>query len=234
MQYALLLFALYSAASADTDLGLPKENIAPPCAHPQQVVEAHFQLGSGAGSESQPHGNEYNEPAISLGHPHSSSVSREYRNTEVTARNLQDIQLQSISGIFNKIMSTLTSVGIPPFYVALWPIGVMLIFVYIHMLPGAGAAAAASPGRDRPPRFNPADNRYSFRAYLQDVRDWVARTNRPAHSQAFALISALEGHARGVAGQLQVEELMQGGYVDGLQFDPVSYLPNGSGLSEPT
>ena len=146
MHYALLLLALHSADCDCSDFSQSAEKIAPPCAHPQQVVEAHFQLGSGAGSESQPHGNEYNEPAISLGHPHSSSVSREYRNTEVTARNLQDIQLKSISGIFNKIMSTLTSVGIPPFYVALWPIGVMLIFVYIHMLPGAGAAAAVTGG----------------------------------------------------------------------------------------
>ena len=168
MQYALLLFALYSAASADTDLGLPKENNAPPCAHPQQVVEAHFQLGSGAGSESQPHGNEYNEPAISLGHPHSSSVSREYRNTEVTARNLQDIQLKSISGLFIKLMSTLSDIGIPLFYVFTWPISVMLMFILIYALNRMEAL-------DLPPTAN---FEYSFRAWVGDVHRKCKHANQ--------------------------------------------------------
>ena len=62
------------------------------------------------------------------------------------------------------------------------------------------------------------------RVWIQDVRDWVSWTRRPIHSQAHAIVSALDGHARGVAGQLHAEELIQGGYLNGLQYDPVTYL----------
>ena len=129
LAYSFLL-AILAVTVGDRDISA--ENIASPYAHVKQAVESHFQLGSGAGSVFQPHGNESNEPAISVGHPHS-SVSRKFRTTEVTARNLQDTQLKSISGLFSKIMSTLTNVGISPFYVSLWPIGVMLMFVYIYI-----------------------------------------------------------------------------------------------------
>ena len=158
----LFLTANWAATTADYVVSVEKS--ASPYARAQQAVESHFQFGSGAGSESQPHGNENNEPAISLRHPHSSSVSREFRNTEVTARNLQDIQLKSISGLSNKIMNTFMSIGIPPFYVMLWPIGVMLVFMCIYMVPGAG-------DQELPPRFDPANNRYRFGAWIQDVRD---------------------------------------------------------------
>ena len=111
----------------------------------------------------------------------------------------------------------LASNGISLFYAVMWPIGVMLIFVYIHMLPKAGDL-------DLPPRFDPADNRYRFGAWIQDVRDWVSQTRRPVHYQALDLVSVLDGPARGVAGQLRVDELIRGGHINGLQFDPVSYL----------
>ena len=211
----LFLTANWAATTADYVVSVEKN--ASPYAHAQQAVESHFQLGSGAGSESQPHGNENNEPAISLGHPHSSSVSREYRNTEVKERNLQDIQFKSISGLFSKILNILASNGIPLFYAIMWPISVMLIFAYIHMLPRAGDL-------DLPPRFDPADNRYRFSAWIRDVRDWVSQTRRPVHYQALDLVSVLDGPARGVAGQLHAEELVQGGYLNGLQYDPVTYL----------
>ena len=212
------------ASSTDTlpqDLAVSEENSASPYAHARQTVDSHFQLGSGAGSVSQPHGNENNEPAIrawAIPIPWTvTSVSRKFRNTEVTARNLQDIQFKSISGLFSKIMSTLTSIGVPPFYVALWPISVMLMLVYINMLPRV-------EDRDLPPRFDPGNNRYNFRAWMLDVYQWVSRTRRPSQFQVFAIISSLDGDARHVADQLQVETLVQGGYVEGLQYDPVTYL----------
>ena len=171
MTWALQLACLFLAAnwaavcstdSPPLDTFMSEEKSASPYARAQQVVESHFQLGSGAGSVSKPHGNENNEPAIrawAIPIPWTvTSVSRESRNTEVTARNLQDIQFKSISGLFSKLMNTLASIGVPLFYVALWPISVMLIFVYINMLPRVG-------DRDLPPRFDPANNRYSFRAW---------------------------------------------------------------------
>ena len=148
LAYTFLL-AILALTVGDSDLSaIPAENIASSYAHVEQAVDSHFQLGSGAGSVFQPHGNESNEPAISVGHPHS-SVSRKFRTTEVTARNLQDIQFKSISGLFSKIMSTLTNVGISPFYVSLWPIGVMLMFVYIYMLPRPGGSRSRSSCRPR-------------------------------------------------------------------------------------
>ena len=44
------------------------------------------------------------------------------------------------------------------------------------------------------------------------------------HYQALDLVSVLDGPARGVAGQLHAEEMIQGGYFNGLQYDPVTYL----------
>ena len=85
------------------------------------------------------------------------------------------------------------------------------------MIPWAG-------DRDLPPRYDPANHRYGFRAWIQDIYNWVSQTSRSTQAQAFAIISSLDGDARHVAGQTSIEEIMQGGYVNGLQYDPVTYL----------
>ena len=230
MIWAMLLayssFAACCAAQSSPDRDVYDENSASPYAHVEQTVDSHFQLGSGAGSVSQPHGNENNEPAVSLGHPRSlthTSAPRESRIAEVTARNLQVMQLQSISGLFSKFMNLLARYGTALFYATFWPISVMLLCIYIYMVPRVGDRSGRSRG-DQPPRFDPANNLYSFRAWIQEVSRWVSQTHRPVQSQAFAIISSLDGDARHVAGQTSIEEIMQGGYVDGLHCDPVTYL----------
>ena len=181
MQLAYFLLAAMWAAHCSTDLTtsdtvMSKEKGASPYARAQQVVESHFQLGSGAGSVSQPHGNENNEPAVSLGHPRSlthTSAPRESRTAEVTARNLQVMQLQSISGLFSKFMNLLARYGTALFYATFWPISVMLLCIYIYMVPRVGDRSGRSRS-DQPPRFDPANNSYSFRAWIQEVSRWVS------------------------------------------------------------
>ena len=209
--FLLALTACITAPCDPTDQRLLAEKNAALLAAYTEVVGPRFQFGSGAGSESQPHGNENNEPAASSGHPHQSWT--------VTARMLQDNQFKPSSVLVNKMMNLLTKIGIPPDYIAMWPISVMLILVLACMnRPGRGGQP------DLPPRYDPANNHYSFRHWLTDVQMWILHTRRPVRSQAYAIVSQLEGEARRIRRQLSVEELLNGGELGGLQVDPVTFL----------
>ena len=91
MLYACLLLAAAAADSVHSNKGLSEgkdQMLASPYAQPSV---AHFQLGSGAGSDPDFHGNENYEPANSSGHPRLRGLSvpptsRESRNVVVTAR----------------------------------------------------------------------------------------------------------------------------------------------------
>ena len=210
----LFLFALTACITAPcdpTDQRLLAEKNAALLAAYTEVVGPRFQLGSGAGSESQPHGNEINEPAASSGHPHQSWT--------VTARMLQDNQFKPSSVLVNKMMNSLTKIGIPPDYIAMWPISVMLILVLACMnRPGRGGQP------DLPPSYDPANTQYSFRQWLTDVQMWTLHTRRPVRSQAYAIVSQLEGEARLISRQLSADELLNGGEIGGLPVDPVTFL----------
>ena len=137
MLYACLLLAAAAADSVYSDNGLSEgkdQMLASPYAQPSVT---HFQLGSGAGSDPDFHGNEYHEPAISSGHPRLRSspvppTPRESRNVVVTARNLQDIPLNGVFGKLTEVLQASISylcqprwrlfhLNISPFYAVLWP-----------------------------------------------------------------------------------------------------------------
>ena len=128
----LLSFAAAAATNVQSNVLTETENIASPYA--KQPL-SRFQLGSGAGSDPGFHGNESNEPAISLGHPQliTSAVhptARQFRNVVVTARNLQDIPLNGVFGKLTEVLQASISLvsqpcwqmfklNISPFYVIL-------------------------------------------------------------------------------------------------------------------
>ena len=106
----LSLAACITAPSDPTDQWLRGEKDASFHDPSQQLDVPHLQLGSGAGSDPNFHGNENNEPATSSGHPHFKSwtetpTSREYREVAVTVRKLQDIPYNGFFGKITKVLS---------------------------------------------------------------------------------------------------------------------------------
>ena len=234
MLSAWLLFALSSADLSDPDKGLSEEKeqaLASPYA---QLITSHFQLGSGAGSDPDFHGNEKDEPAISLGHPQlrTSSVhpaSREFRNVVVTARNLRDIPFDGIFGklteVFQASISLVLQLNISPFYVILWPIGGIICWTVACMMrPGDNGNGRNDRHRDIPPFYDPSNARYNLRSWLIDLNLWVCQTTRPVHSQAAAILEQLGGTARIIGRQMSTHEIMNGGQINGMHVDPVSYI----------
>ena len=227
----LPLAACITAHSDPTDQRLREGKDASFHDSSEQLDVPHLQLGSGAGSDPNFHGNENNEPATSSGHPHSrswtaTSTSREHREVVVTVRKLQDISYNGIFGKITKVLSFannyLLQSDIPLFYAALWPISVMLTLVLACMRPGDGHGGGHN--RDQPPAYDPANSRYNLRSWLTDLNLWICQTTRPLHSQAAAIVQQLQGTARIIGRQISVPELMNGGEVNGQWVDPVSYV----------
>ena len=79
-----------------------------------------------------------------------------------------------------------------------------------------------------PPFWSPEHSqRYSFRQYSMDLMFWVLLTDLQPHQQIAAIILRLGGAAGELARSMTPQEMFQGGVVNGVQLDPVSYLLNG-------
>ncbi|CAE7581720.1 RE1 [Symbiodinium sp. CCMP2592] len=77
-----------------------------------------------------------------------------------------------------------------------------------------------------PPRWEPESN-LSFRSWMQDLMLWTIVTDMTPPQQCAAIISQLGGAARDLARALTPAEVYNGGIVNGVQLDPVSYLLQG-------
>ena len=84
--------------------------------------------------------------------------------------------------------------------------------------PGGGAQSSRLP-----PRWEPASN-VSFRSWTQDLMLWTISSDLQPHQQCALIISQLGGAARDVARTLTPNEVYAGGFVNGQQVDPITYL----------
>ena len=76
-----------------------------------------------------------------------------------------------------------------------------------------------------PPGWNPEnEHNYSFRAYMTDISIWIMLTDLQVHQQCAAIVMRLGGSAREIGRMLSPQEMMLGGQINGVQYDPVSYL----------
>ena len=87
--------------------------------------------------------------------------------------------------------------------------------------PGGGAQSSRLP-----PRWEPASN-VSFRSWTQDLMLWTISSDLQPHQQCALIISQLGGAARDVARTLTPNEVYAGGFVNGQQVDPITYLLHG-------
>ena len=101
-----------------------------------------------------------------------------------------------------------------------------------HMMPQGGPQGGGdgSPVSYRvPPHWSPdrESRGYSFRNYITDLTLWIMLTDLAPHQQAAAIIMRLGGSAREMARTITPQEIIQGGVVNGVQLDPVSYIIHG-------
>ena len=66
------------------------------------------------------------------------------------------------------------------------------------------------------------DSNYSFRAYMTDISLWVMLTDLAPHQQCAAIIMRLGGQARELARMISPQEIVPGGWRDGILLDPVT------------
>ena len=79
-----------------------------------------------------------------------------------------------------------------------------------------------------PPRWEPnMENTLPFRSWMQDLMLWTICTDMNAPQQCAAIISQLGGAARELARSLTPNEVFNGGQINGVMLDPVSYLLHG-------
>ena len=79
-----------------------------------------------------------------------------------------------------------------------------------------------------PPRWEPSmEGSLPFRTWVQDLMLWTICTDLAPAQQCAAIISQLGGAARELARTLSPNEVYNGGLVNGVQLDPVSFLLHG-------
>ena len=79
-----------------------------------------------------------------------------------------------------------------------------------------------------PPRWEPSmEGSLPFRTWMQDLMLWTICTDLNPAQQCAAIISQLGGAARDLARTLTPAEVYQGGIINGVQLDPVSFLLHG-------
>ena len=104
------------------------------------------------------------------------------------------------------------------------------VSVLILMVPQGGGVPGGTGPRDGfnyriPPTWSPeTDHTYSFRAYMTDIALWVMLTDLQPHQQCAAIIMRLGGSAREMARTISPQEMMEGGFRNGVAMDPVTYL----------
>jgi hypothetical protein len=95
-----------------------------------------------------------------------------------------------------------------------------LSFVLAHMMPSIR-------GENRPPSFNGDTGQQSFRAWVTDLMLWCLGSDRAPHQQAVAILENLHGTAREITRTLSPTEIMNGGVQNGVHMDPVTYIVHG-------
>lgn len=108
--------------------------------------------------------------------------------------------------------------------VALMLVAVLAVASILGLMWQPGAAQGGTARL--PPRWEPGSNT-SFRAWTQDLMLWSISSDAEPHQQCALVISQLGGAAREVARTMSPQEVMNGGFVNGQQLDPVSYLIHG-------
>ena len=110
------------------------------------------------------------------------------------------------------------------------------IFVLILVMMGlcgtlaymqANAQAQGAGGfRRRPPAWSAENaNNYSFQTWMQDLLAWsLVSTDLDEPQQAGAIVLELSGEARNLVRNLSMQELQNGGMVNGQPVGPVSYI----------
>ena len=84
------------------------------------------------------------------------------------------------------------------------------------------------PDPHLPPAWSPENERsYPFRDWVQDLTLWTIMSPGTPAQQSAADISRVGGAARDMARLMGPAEVHQGGMVDGVQLDPVSFLVHG-------
>jgi len=78
------------------------------------------------------------------------------------------------------------------------------------------------------PYWNPDDpNGISFRAWITDLIHWSLMTDMAPHAQAASIASRLGGTARELVRTLDPDEMFNGGIINGVHYDPVTYIVTG-------
>ena len=89
-------------------------------------------------------------------------------------------------------------------------------------------AAQGGQGIRLPPRWDPSmEQSLPFRTWMQDLMLWTICTDMEPHQQCAAIISQLGGAARELARNITPQEVYNGGMINGVQLDPVSFLLHG-------
>ena len=76
------------------------------------------------------------------------------------------------------------------------------------------------------------ETQYSFRAWTTDLVLWVLLTDLTPAQQAAAISMRLGGEARNCVRAMSYNEIVNGGIVNGVQLDPVSYIIAGLEFEE--
>ena len=102
------------------------------------------------------------------------------------------------------------------------------VSIFWLMWQGPPAHAGGNNNMRLPPRWEPTmENHLPFRSWLQDLMLWTIVSDLAPHQQCAAIISQLGGAARDLARTLSPNEVYNGGIVNGVQLDPVSFLLHG-------
>ena len=103
-------------------------------------------------------------------------------------------------------------------------LGILVSIILIFMMPAGGAHQNVSARM--PPSWDPShEARYSFRSWTHDLLVWsILATSLDPGQQASAIIIQLGGSARELMRNLSLAEITQGGTINGVHVDPVTYL----------
>ena len=76
-----------------------------------------------------------------------------------------------------------------------------------------------------PPAWGPENEHlYSFRSFMTDISLWVMLTDLLPRQQCAAIVMRLQGGAREIARMITPQEMINGGMLNGVMVDPVTYL----------
>ena len=136
---------------------------------------------------------------------------------------------QRILNLRNKVAEGKSVVGIDrvqTLCLALLFGSVVMVFGCMFQPPQGGGGA--QPNMRMPPRWEPAmETTLPFRTWMQDLMLWTIVTDLTPPQQTAAIISQLGGPARELARTLTPDEVYNGGMVNGVRVDPVSFLLHG-------